>query len=103
MRSSNAGLFSASGAASTSLNRCPRAAMPANSPVRYSFCAVSNGPPLVIAWSMVIVGRRSVNIALISFLRLELSDVSLCVVGRPPTGLLHDGVQGRVDVLRHAR
>src|SRR6266699_5473656 len=89
----------ASGAGSTSPKRRPRAATPANKPVKYSFCS---GVKPALARGSGRVVLISINVALITLLGFQLSDESFCLVGGFSSCGLDDLVQCLVNVARHA-
>src|SRR5438876_10072488 len=89
----------ASGAGSTSPKRRPRAATPANKPVKYSFCS---GVKPALARGSGRVVLISINVALITFLGFQLSDKSFCLVGGFSSGAFDGLVQSVVHIARHA-
>src|SRR6266852_6375689 len=96
MRSSCLGM----GAGSTSLKRWPRTAMPANKPVRYSFCSVVKPAVSSGSGSVMLI---SVNVALITFFSFQTRDKRFCLFGAFPCGGFDDLVQSVLDVSGHAR
>src|SRR5262245_35316074 len=97
MRSS---AFDEAGTGSTSEKRCPRAAAPANSPVRYSFCSAVKPAETRGSGSAAFI---SIDVPLVSLLGFQFRHVTLGVFSSLAARLLDDFMQRGIHILGHAR